>query len=68
MGIGAKEVSNQTTRPIMVKQIVVWICQPCLDGEGSECHTPGCALWMHRVDLPIPPELYTEIGAMEAIE
>lgn len=36
-----------------LRQIVLTICQPCIDGEGSECHTPGCALWMHRVDLPI---------------
>lgn len=25
------------------------VCQPCIDGEGSECHTPGCAFWMHDV-------------------
>lgn len=47
---------------IEVRQIVVWVCQPCLDGEGSECHTPGCALFLHRIDLPIHPELYTVIG------
>ena len=34
------------------------ICQACLDGTGSECHTPGCALWLHSVDLPIHRELY----------
>ena len=24
----------------------VAICSPCLDGEGGECHTPGCLFWM----------------------
>jgi hypothetical protein len=22
------------------------LCDPCLDGEGGECHTPGCMLWL----------------------
>jgi hypothetical protein len=42
------------------------ICRPCLDGVGSECHTPGCALWMHRVDLPIRPEFYQVVVFDEA--
>lgn len=30
------------------------ICSACLDGEGGECHTPGCILWINRApDLPI---------------
>lgn len=57
----------KTTAPIMLKQIVIWICEPCLNGEGSECHTPGCALWLHRVDLPIAPELYIDIGSAESL-
>lgn len=24
------------------------ICSACLDGEGGECHTPGCILWISR--------------------
>jgi hypothetical protein len=48
---------------IRIKQIVIWICEPCLNGEGEMCHVPGCALWMHRVDIPINPGLYTEIDA-----
>ncbi len=27
----------------------VAICELCLKGEGSECHTPGCALFLHTV-------------------
>lgn len=41
--------------------IQIRICQPCLDGVGKECHTPTCALYLHRVDLPIARELYEVI-------
>jgi hypothetical protein len=41
-----------------LKLVRMWICQACLDGDGDECHTPGCALYLHSVDLPIAPELY----------
>ena len=36
-----------------LKRIAMWICEACLDGVGEECHTPGCALYLHSVDLPI---------------
>lgn len=29
------------------------ICGPCVRAEGSECHTPGCAFWLH--DVPSEP-------------
>lgn len=51
-----------------IKKIEIWICEACLKGEGSECHTPGCALFLHRVDLPIMPELYKEIGEYEEVD
>lgn len=35
----------------------MWLCEACIDGEGEECHTPGCALWLHSVDLPIHREV-----------
>ena len=41
-----------------LRTIVITICEPCLNGQGSECHTPGCALCLHRVDLPIDPVWY----------
>ena len=41
-----------------IKRVILNICKPCLNGEGQECHTPGCALYMHSVDLPINQELY----------
>lgn len=48
-----------------LKRITITICEPCLNGEGEECHSPGCALYLHRVDLPIAPELY---GVQEEFE
>jgi hypothetical protein len=63
------EISDAPTRkaakPIVLKQVVMWICEMCLNGEGEMCHVPGCALCRHRVDLPIARELYTVIGEME---
>ena len=50
---------------MMIKQIVIWICEACLKGEGQECHAPGCALFLHAVDLPFTEELYTLIGQRE---
>src|SRR5690606_34771936 len=56
---GAHERSPpMTDTPIKIKRIAIWICEPCLNGEGQECHTAGCALFLHRVDLPIHPEIY----------
>lgn len=36
-----------------VREYKLWLCDPCVDGKGSECHTPGCALFLHAVDIPI---------------
>jgi hypothetical protein len=41
-----------------LKRILIWICEACLDGIGEQCHTPGCALFLHSVDLPIDKRLY----------
>lgn len=51
---------------ITLREITIVICRLCLDGQGSECHTPGCALYLHRVDLPIAPEMYTVLQEWEA--
>ena len=32
---------------IPVHLVHLYLCDPCLDGAGGECHTPGCSLWMH---------------------
>ena len=37
-----------------VRLVQLYLCDPCIDGEGGECHTPGCSLWMNRApDLSI---------------
>jgi hypothetical protein len=39
---------------IPVRLVQLHLCDPCLDGTGEECHTPGCSLWMNRPpDLPL---------------
>jgi hypothetical protein len=38
------------------------ICKGCIDGVGQECHSPGCTLFLHRVDLPIAVTDPVEIG------
>ena len=30
-------------------RVTLDICRSCLDGYGTECHTPGCAFWMQSV-------------------
>lgn len=43
----------------------ITICQGCVDGDGQECHSPGCSLYLHRVDLPIEVDEMVEIGDVE---
>lgn len=49
-----------------LKKIKIIICEACLKGQGGECHTPGCALFLHKVDLPI--HLYEVIDEWEEEE
>ncbi len=51
-----------------LKLVTMWICEACLNGEGKECHTPGCALWLHRVDLPVDRRLYKVVQETEEEE
>lgn len=48
--------------------VKIAICEDCLEGKGSECHTPECALYLHKVDLPIHPELYQIIEEFDSEE
>jgi hypothetical protein len=48
-----------------LKRIEITICEACLAGEGEECHTPGCALMLHSVSLPIDSLLYDELDTIE---
>lgn len=36
-----------------VHRVRLDLCEPCIDGVGEECHTPGCDLYLHSVDIPI---------------
>lgn len=38
--------------PEELVQIKLWVCRLCLESQGSECHTPGCAFWLHDVPKP----------------
>jgi len=45
-----------------VHSVRIRLCSACLGGEGGECHTPGCALWLNRApDLPISALLYDDL-------
>ena len=52
-----------------LNRVIITICDPCLNGEGGECHTPGCAFWLHRMDkLPVHSELYKVLRKFPALE
>jgi hypothetical protein len=48
---------------IPVRLVQLLMCDPCIDGEGDECHTPGCALWIHDVPKPSLRAMVTIIDA-----
>lgn len=31
-----------------LRRVTLDICEPCIEGVGGWCHTPGCAFWMRR--------------------
>lgn len=43
----------------------ITLCAGCISGEGQECHSPGCYLYHHRIDLPINVDEPIEIGEVE---
>jgi len=44
---------------IPVRRYAIDLCDACMRAEGSECHTPGCALWLNRVpDLPLTHNVF----------
>lgn len=53
-----------------VQPMILNICRRCRAGEGGECHTPGCNLWLNRApDIPLESDLTRqeriEAGAVE---
>lgn len=61
-------MSDAAANPLRLKLIAIRICSACLDGVGQECHTPGCALFLHRVDLPVHVESYQVLHEEEVEE
>lgn len=49
-----------------VKRVIIPLCDLCLEGKGEECHTPGCALFLHNSPgHPILKELYEVLEGKE---
>ena len=40
----AATVLRGTAQDVGLHEVSVFICDPCLDGKGGVCHTPGCLL------------------------
>jgi hypothetical protein len=39
---------------VSLHKVTLTLCSLCLAGEGGQCHTPGCDLWMHAApDIPV---------------
>ena len=54
---------------MVLKTIKITLCEACLQGLGEECHTPGCALFIHNSPgLPIYPALYEVLDEYEEKE
>lgn len=49
-----------------LKLVKIRLCEACLRGDGQECHTPGCALFLHNSPgHPIMEELFEVIEEEE---
>lgn len=42
---------DQEEQAVAVQSVELVVCDPCLAGAGGECHTPGCAFWMHTAPI-----------------
>jgi len=39
---------------ISLHKVTLILCSLCLLGEGGQCHTPGCAMWIKAApDVPL---------------
>jgi hypothetical protein len=45
---GAERLGGLESEEIPVRKYSIDLCDACIDGLGQECHTPGCALWIHN--------------------
>jgi hypothetical protein len=45
------------------------LCDPCLDGKGGECHSPGCCLFLNRApDLSLRGDPRVHIQPLDELE
>lgn len=59
------EVTHDPEVPVHL--VLLHLCEPCLNGEGGQCHTPGCALWINRApDLPLRDSPFVTVIDVEA--
>lgn len=43
------------------------VCEHCLNGEGGECHEPGCMFWMNRApDIALTHSAFVNWRPVEA--
>ena len=53
-------------KKVIVKKVIINLCEYCLNGTGGECHVPECALCRNCApDIQIPPEVYTVVSEYE---
>lgn len=50
MSNGTAATPNPKSQDPKLEQVIIWVCQPCLDNEPGECHTPGCIQFL-RSDI-----------------
>jgi hypothetical protein len=52
---------------VKYKEIKTIICEPCLKGEGEMCDSHCCALFLHKVDIPIHEKVYEVVREFEDV-
>lgn len=57
-------LQEQPEPEIPVHLVQMHLCDLCLNGEGGQCHTPGCALWINRApDLSLRDNAFVKVIA-----
>lgn len=52
MGCYAESEVGETD--VKMFKVELALCGLCMNGDGGECHSPGCALWINRgPDVPL---------------
>lgn len=49
-------------------KVTLTLCSLCILGEGGQCHTPGCALWIKSApDIPLSLEPWNDASHAEIL-